>query len=119
MGTVPPGFVPVDVVRCMPGPVRVSGSGQPTGRIITEEHLSGDYTALLTALAEPSDRQEAMNCTSQGEDLPELWLVNAEGRAVHVMWPLNTCDRSKPDAHRALAELRVTTTVTHPASGAT
>ena len=109
MGSVPAGFVPVDAVQCrgvFGPPPRPSGT---TGTPMVEEHLAGDYTALLAALAEPSDHQERVACTSDGEALPNLWLVNAAGKAVHVMWPLDACSktRGKHNTAKALEALTV------------
>jgi hypothetical protein len=109
MGSVPTGFVPVDAVRCKGDfgpPPHPPGA---TGTRMVEEHLAGDYTALLAALAEPSDHQDVVGCTSDAEALPNLWLVNAAGKAVHVMWPLDVCSktRGKPDTATALDALTV------------
>ncbi|WP_207345021.1 hypothetical protein [Arthrobacter sp. E3] len=80
--------------------------------IVTKEHLSGDYTALLAALAEPSDRAHNVSCLDFAELVPELWLVNADGQAIKVQWPLDGCEHSKPDTAKALAGLTVTDTTT-------
>ncbi|MHA7271119.1 hypothetical protein [Arthrobacter sp. HLT1-20] len=109
MGSVPQGFVPVDVVRCrmdfFPSP---DPSGK-AGNVVVQEQLAGDYTALLAALAQPSDRQDGIACTADAEILPGLWLVNASGKAVHVVWPVDACGkaRGKPDTAKALAALTV------------
>lgn len=118
MGSVPDGFVPVDVVLCQPPETKVAGDGTTRNTTVSEEHLSGDYRPLLAALAEPSDRQNGMSCTDQGETLPELWLVDVRGRTIHVKWPLNACSRSKPEVRKALAQLTVGKTVAHPVAGA-
>ncbi|MGO4384750.1 hypothetical protein [Specibacter sp. RAF43] len=113
MGTVPAGFVPVDVVRCredfLPTP-----NATTVKRVVLAEHLRGDYAALLAALAQPSDRAYGASCTDDAEFMPNLWLVNAGGQAVHVMWPLDACGktRGKPDTAKALAALTVASTST-------
>ncbi|MGA7205053.1 MAG: hypothetical protein WBX27_10535 [Specibacter sp.] len=112
MGSVPQGFIPVDVIRCDPASVHVSEDLKTSSWTLTEDHLSGNYTALLAAVAEPSDKQDGIACTADAEILPELWLVNAGGKAVHVMWPLDVCSKSKPDTAKALAGLRVSSTKT-------
>ncbi|MEO6531308.1 MAG: hypothetical protein ABIN10_09750, partial [Specibacter sp.] len=83
--------------------------------IINVEHLSGDYSPLLAALAESSDRGGRGNCLANMENLPELWLVNAAGKTVHVQWPLDSCEKAKPATANALATLTVATSSTIPA----
>ena len=107
MVSVPKGFVPVDAVRCNPAQGHVSGDLRTTSWTIDDEHPSGDYNPLLAALSQPSDGRKGVACTSDGELLPELWLVNAAGQAVHVMWPMDECSnaRGKPGTAKALAAL--------------
>ncbi|MHA7271118.1 hypothetical protein [Arthrobacter sp. HLT1-20] len=115
-GRVPDGFVPVDAVRCTwELPAGSASSTMAPDPIITVDHLSGDFSPLLAALAEPSDREAGVACPDYAEILPELWLVNAAGGAIHVQWPLNSCDKSKPATAEALAALTVTATSTLPA----
>lgn len=114
-GRVPEGFVTVDAVLC----TWSQGASSPTATtavkpIVTKEHLSGDYTALLRALAEPSDRAQNVSCLDYAELVPELWLVNASGKAINVQWSLDGCEHSKPDTARALAALTVTKSTTLP-----
>ncbi|PYI65639.1 hypothetical protein CVV68_17330 [Arthrobacter livingstonensis] len=110
MGSVPAGFVPVAVVECNRGPVPTSAGASPVQPTIVEDHLSGDYAPLLAALAVSSDRQDGVNCTAQLEVTPDLWLVNAAGKAVHVIWPTDACTFSKPGVAKALAALHVAST---------
>lgn len=117
-GHVPDGFDPVDVVRCTWSlPAVPSGATTAPDPVITTDHLSGNYTALLAALAEPSDRAQNVSCLDYAEVLPEVWLVNAAGQAVNVQWPLDGCDHSKPDTAQALAELTVTQSSTSTVKG--
>ncbi|ALE05378.1 hypothetical protein AL755_07635 [Arthrobacter sp. ERGS1:01] len=110
MGSVPKGFIPASVVRCTSGVVVPPASAAPVQPSILEEHLAGDYGPLLAALAEPSDRQDGVNCTLQLELTPDLWLVNAAGKAIHVMWPKDVCGFSKPETAKALEGLTVAST---------
>ncbi|MDJ0313760.1 hypothetical protein [Arthrobacter sp. H35-D1] len=119
-GRVPKGFIPVDAVLCT-WSQQVSASTATTAAkaIVTREHLAGDYTAgdytaLLAALAEPSDRAHNVSCLDYAELVPELWLVNAAGKAINVQWPLDGCENSKPDTAKALAGLTVTETTILP-----
>ncbi|MEV8143069.1 hypothetical protein [Specibacter sp. NPDC078709] len=107
-GRVPDGFIPVDVVRC---------SIDSATTDVTEDHLSGDYTPLLAALAVPSERGGPMSCLDYGEILPGIWLINAAGQAVNVQWPMDSCDHSKPDTASALAMLTVVSSAPVPKEG--
>ncbi|MEO8222051.1 MAG: hypothetical protein ABI563_14850 [Specibacter sp.] len=94
MGSVPKGFIPVDAVLCSPG---------DTASQEIESHLTGDYGPLLAALAESSDNPgEGDACPAMAEFLPDLWLVEAGGRAVHVRWPQTECGFAKPGVRAAL-----------------
>lgn len=109
MGSVPQGFVPVDVVECSPGRRMFRQvSTEPAWASILEQHFSGDYGPLLAALAEQSERQNGGNCVAMAETIPDLWLVNAAGRAAHVEWPHDACNFSKPGVRKALEALKVT-----------
>ncbi|MDJ0313761.1 hypothetical protein [Arthrobacter sp. H35-D1] len=127
-GSVPEGFATAGVVRCRedfnlpsgPPPVGPSPKSESDpGYAIVEEHLGGDYAPLLAALAEPSDRQNGGVCPAMAEIIPDLWLLNAAGKAVHVQWPLTACHFTKPGVSEALANLTVTssTTLHVPVSG--
>ncbi|MEO8222054.1 MAG: hypothetical protein ABI563_14865, partial [Specibacter sp.] len=84
-GRVPDGFVPSDAVLCTwEFPVPAQPATTDPHPIINIEHLSGDYSPLLAALAESSDRGGRGNCLANMENLPELWLVNAAGKTVRV-----------------------------------
>ena len=114
-GRMPKGFIPVDAVLCTwSQQVSASTASTAVKAIVTREHLAGDYTALLAALAEPSDRAHNVSCLDYAELVPELWLVNASGKAINVQWPLDGCEHSKPDTAEALAGLTVTETTILP-----
>lgn len=109
MGSVPQGFVPVDAVECSPGQriFRQVGT-EPAWASILEQHLSGDYGPLLAALAEQSERQDGGSCIAMAETIPDLWLVDSAGKAVHIVWPHDACGFTKPGVRQALAALKVT-----------
>lgn len=119
MGSVPEGFAPAEVVRCRRDVRQTPDPSGKAGWIVAQEQLTGDYTALLAALAQPGDRQDGFACTADAEILPGLWLVNADGKAVHVVWPLDACNkaRGKPDTAKALEALTVSGTVILTAPG--
>ena len=113
MGSLPKEFAPMDVVECkrdFVGPGTTTSPLQPT---IVETHFAGDYAPLIAALEQPSDSAEGTaNCTAQLEVTPDLWLVNAGGKAVHVLWPKDACGFSKPGVAAALAQLRISSSTT-------
>ena len=118
-GSVPEGFATVGVVRCrqdfkLPsGPPAVGPSPKSDpGYVIVEDHLSGDFKPLLVALAEPSDRENGGVCPAMAEIIPDLWLLNAAGKAVHVQWPVDGCGFTKTGVMEALADLAVTSSTT-------
>lgn len=112
-GLVPEDFVPVSVVRCS---MSIEGIEDPQGRwsAVLEEHLRGDLRPLLTALSLPSDRGTFdLACTDDFEVVPDLWLLDAAGRAVLAAWPVDACGKTKPGVRQAVSELSVTETLTH------
>lgn len=107
MGSVPDGFVPDKVFICRPAEVAVDGV---SARQVQQEELAGDFTALLAALAVPSDKGEANTvCAAMMELRLGLWLVNAAGDAVQVAWPTDTCGMTlgKPDTQKAIDALKI------------
>ncbi|MET4002505.1 hypothetical protein ABIB48_001221 [Arthrobacter sp. UYCu511] len=97
-GSIPEGFTTVGVVRC---------TSDPISGVVEEDHLSGDFAPLLAALAQPSERGGPVSCLDYAELPPAIWLVNAEGQAVNIQWPLDSCEHTKPDTAKALQALTV------------
>lgn len=98
-GTVPPGFAPVSAVEC---------TLSTDARTLVERRLSGDLTALVTAVDEPSARVPVDGaCPAMAQIQPVLFLVDASGRTVRVAWPLDECGFVKPTALAAMAALHV------------
>lgn len=97
MGSVPAGFKPVYAVNC--------GFGKALGDSSSPVYLTGDFTALLAALAVDSDQQAARSCTDEYVSTLNLWLVNAQGQAIHVMEPIDVCSRPKAGVRAALSDL--------------
>ena len=117
MGSVPEGFVPDKVFVCRPGEETVNGKST---RLVQQEERVGDFTALLAALAVPSDRGEAnVACPAMMELRLGLWLVNAAGDAVQVQWPTDTCGMTlgKPDTQKAIDALNVVNILVSPVPG--
>lgn len=107
MGSVPAGFAPIYAVKCQPN--RNDSTDPLTAvKTITEQKLSGNMEPLVAALSMPSDKASAgQPCEAMLQIIPDLWLVDATGRAIHVTWPQTACNFAKPETEQALAELRI------------
>ena len=112
MGSVPAGFMPVYAVKCTAmGPNATDSQGE--WRTITEQKLTGNMRALVAALSTPSDKASSgLVCEAMSQMIPDLWLVNAAGQAVHVTWPQTAGNFSKPETEQALAGLRIASETT-------
>ncbi|WP_104137764.1 hypothetical protein [Cryobacterium sp. Y62] len=112
-GRVPADFDPVAAYRCT-----FFGSlddAQGRWSAVQVETLEGDFGALLSALAEPSDQAGPNQaCTADMELVPELWLENTDGDALRAAWPRTSCGKTKPATHTALDELELTDTTLLP-----
>ncbi|MBP2411236.1 hypothetical protein JOF48_000035 [Arthrobacter stackebrandtii] len=104
-GSVPEGFVPVKAVVCTAGDR--GANGMPS---ILQEELSGNFAPLLAALSAPSLRGDGGTaCPAIGFSIPGLWLVNAAGEAVHIIWPTDACGMplETPSVSQAISGLAV------------
>lgn len=115
-GSVPPRFGPVDVVLCRvlvtmseesspaiavprrddldePNPdVPHSGGADVIQRLTIEEvTLDGDLDPLLAALDRTSAPRSSGPCMAKMEMHPQIFLVDAMGRAVRPQWPVDGC----------------------------
>ncbi|WP_133162938.1 hypothetical protein [Arthrobacter glacialis] len=104
-GSVPEGLHPYRAVQC---------TWDPVHNVIREDHLDGDITDLLAALAEPSERGGEGVCNLRLEMTPELWLVNTVGEAANVQWPTDHCGKAKPGVSAALDALSIMQTAETP-----
>lgn len=135
-GAVPDGFEPVAAVECRPSAAVVeqpapapaptapgeAGTATPDGGGTTEPEpgvtidavrLDGDLGPLLDQLRRPGARAwPGQACVAMFEYQPQLYLVDADGRAVRVQWPTDGCGFLFGGAWEALAGLRETTTET-------
>ena len=112
-GMVPADFEPVAAYRCtFYGSVE---DAEGLWSAVTVETRTGDFDALLAALAEPND-QPGLNqaCTADMEIVPELWLEDAAGEALRAAWPRTSCGKTKPATAIALEHLELTDTVKLP-----
>jgi hypothetical protein len=89
-GSVPAGFAPVEVVECRSATGVPRDPAEPA--TVLEVVLTGDLGPLLAALARPSDPVPAdIACPAMYEFKPQIYLVDAAGRAVRPQWPVNAC----------------------------
>ncbi|UPO78083.1 hypothetical protein [Arthrobacter sp. Helios] len=106
-GSVPEGFVPVEVIRCGAALETIEDQ-DGLWRAVTQERLAGDLDALVAALTEPSDGPGWNQvCTADMELVPDLWLLAADGKAMRAAWPTDSCGKTKPGVHGVLAEMDV------------
>ena len=64
----------------------------PTPVTVTEVELHGDLAPLLADLARPSRTAEPdQACPAMMEYQPQIYLIDALGRAVRVQWPADEC----------------------------
>jgi hypothetical protein len=108
-GRVPDGFEPTGVYVCETITIVTLGTPPPTPSAATTlaPPLTGDLAPLLNALAEPNDPHTLAACTEDWPIVPDVWLVDAEGRAVHAAYPVDECGKPKSDeVSTAIAELR-------------
>jgi hypothetical protein len=106
-GRVPEGFIPTAALLCPTTDHFVSSPAPSPAPPATPRELQGDLRDLLAALAEPNDAiPPNLACTTQMELVPELWLVDASGRAIHAAWPRTSCGFTKPAVAEALKALK-------------
>lgn len=110
-GRIPAGFEPVEVWVCDPllelsSPT--DSDGRPTEPIASTEpqRLEGDLGPLVAAFAESNDPRWLGACSAIGVIVPDVWLVDAEGRAVRPAYPSTGCGIPKPGVGEALALLQ-------------
>ncbi|MCU1404364.1 MAG: hypothetical protein JWQ43_667 [Glaciihabitans sp.] len=101
-GSIPDGFEPVAVHLCHFG-----GDEDADGwwSSIEVESYHGDLALLVDALETPDVTGYAGACNFDYQSITPVWLVDADGDAIRVHWPLTGCDKAQPavdDALRAL-----------------
>jgi hypothetical protein len=114
-GSVPVGFTAVQVVECRP---LLPGGAPPTrgalSSVVLEVVLTGDLTPLLAALSRPSDAPIADGaCPAMFQLKPQIYLVDAAGRAVRPQWPLDRCGFLQDGALAALSGLSEVSSTEH------
>ena len=106
-GVVPDDFEPVAVLECVSGATREDAEGVVSGTEVLR--YEGDLSALLEAMAAPSDPGPAAVCPAMMYGFRVLWATDAAGRFVPLSFPSTACGGPKEDAAlAALARLEVT-----------
>lgn len=73
-------------------PATPAAPATPVPVTVTEVELRGDLAPLLADLARPSRTPSAdQACPAMMEYQPQVYLVDALGRAVRVQWPTDEC----------------------------
>ncbi|MFH5822252.1 hypothetical protein [Georgenia sp. AZ-5] len=141
-GAVPREFEPVTVVACRldvgeplaepetpePRPLAsgydpsqaepaVPGGGTDAGTwlsvTVEEVTLTGDLEPLLEALSRPSELiPDGLACPAIMETKPEIYLVDAGGRAVRPQWPVTACGFLHDGAAETLSALQEVSSTT-------
>ncbi len=109
-GRIPDGFEPVEVWVCDPLLALeppVDGNGEPVGEPVSTEprRLEGDLAPLIAAFGEQNDPPWPGPCTAIGVIVPDVWLVDAEGRAIRPAYPSTGCGIPKEGVSEALSLL--------------
>jgi hypothetical protein len=81
----------------------VKGKGEWSYRV--ERRVTSGLERLLSALRKPDEPLTAESCLAYADVAPELWLLDSEGRAFLVRWPLDACrhiQQPAKDAFKAL-----------------
>jgi hypothetical protein len=110
-GRVPDDFVPESVVTCTTGGRLRDSSG--TWAAVTRARLEGDLEPLLALLGTTST-DEAETCDDGDGSRTVVWLVDALGRAVRPLLPVDECGGPSQGVMQALAHLDGTDSKDYP-----
>lgn len=111
-GTVPVDFVPVAAVVC--ATVESETLVLDNGRGYDETRYEGDFTEIVRLLNQSTERRSpfAGGCPSHNVvPTPDLWLLDAQGRAVAPTLPYRECGVPNVDALSAIGEMTVASSV--------
>lgn len=91
-GTVPDDFVPVKAVVCDAFTHEQVAADKTS--VFSEHHHAGDFTDAIEQLNAPSARRSLFPSMCGDYSLavvPDMWLLDADGRAVFPSFPLHDC----------------------------
>jgi hypothetical protein len=111
-GRAPDGFVPESVVTCTTGGRLRDSSG--TWAAVTQARLEGDLGPLLALIDRSGTAEAAATCAAGDGTRTVVWLVDALGRAVRPLLPVDPCGAPTPAVRQALDALDDTDTNDFP-----
>ncbi|WP_155293806.1 hypothetical protein [Rhodococcoides fascians] len=110
-GTIPEDFVPATAVMCEGGE-----TVDPDGTVAYRElRRAGDFSTAMRLLNEPSERELTADlCPTYSVAEPDqLWLEDAQGRAMQPTLPVGECGLPKQDGVEAIRALELVDVVEH------
>ncbi|GIG19462.1 hypothetical protein Cch01nite_01860 [Cellulomonas chitinilytica] len=110
-GRIPDDFMPESVVTCTTGERLRDASG--TWAAVTQARLEGDLGPLL-ALIDRNRTEPAGTCGGEGPTRTVVWLVDALGRAVRPLVPVDPCGAPTQEVRDTLAALDGTDSTDYP-----
>lgn len=112
-GTVPDGFVPVEALTCDADlPATISAERE----IVTHAHRwAGDFDLAVRMLDAPSQGRRLISSCGVASvvPLPDLWLIDAGGRAVRPSYPVDDCGFQRVGGLREVQALTEVETIPH------
>jgi hypothetical protein len=99
-----PAGAPGILVRCRVDVESVRGDGQWQVRL--EETAVSGVGALVAAVRLPDLPRTDGACPAIGQVAPDVWAVDAAGRAVRFRWPVDGCGLIRTEAMTALEAVR-------------
>ncbi|PYC64307.1 hypothetical protein C7C45_30595 [Micromonospora arborensis] len=99
-------FTVATAVHCQLEPKRRADGGED---LVLTEGRATDVTALLAALRLPDDTTTVEACTLEMPWVPNLLLLDAQGRWTRIGLPVNACGKPRPEVTEAVRGLRLTT----------
>ncbi len=113
-GTIPDDFVPVAAITCDALPSHAIGADLTIS--FTEHRWEGDFTAAIAKLNAPSEglRIDQNSCPIASlAAIPELWLIDAHGRALRPSFPVDECKFEQFGGLREVEALTQTDQIEH------
>ena len=102
------GFVPVVVAACSVETELVAGDGQ--WAVLVEKRAASGLAPVVAAVRRADEHALQASCTSELDLDPQVWFIDANGRAVLPRWPRDSCGHLFQDVRVVLAALTWTTT---------
>ncbi|MEU5950285.1 hypothetical protein ABZ793_32735 [Micromonospora sp. NPDC047465] len=98
-------FTVAAAIHCQLEPKRRADRGED---LVLTEGRATDVTALLAALRLPDDTTTVEACTLEMPWVPNLLLLDAQGRWIRPGLPTDSCRKPRPEVSEAVRALRLT-----------